>query len=470
MIPASPTGTARKPRKPEAAEVRSGIARVLDWRRFVVTTACARPVQESQSGWWRAWKPAAVALILGALAFGGVSFHGRATGKGTDYNVFHMSGRLATERPRQLYEVDAGRDRSYTFLNPPLVAILMWPLSALPLGASALVWFLINVACTLHAALILSRLLAPPGRATSFLLLTLILSLPYAVENIQLGQMHAVILYLMVLALAELRGGRAMASAAWMALATAIKLLPGIFAVYFLVRRQWRALSAFVLVVALLTAVPPAIALGPPMALALLTQFYRLQIAPYVSGESVQHAIYTRTALRKTLHDQDLGALLMRHFAADHAAPGYESLALAGLELGTVRRAMFGCFVAVLAVSLLAAWPRADHRNTEPGGDDPLFAVFVVLSLLLSPRNRVAYWPVLMIPWAVLLARIMDVQRPVRVRRIAAWTLAASAALCAVTAVPVGRALTVGLWAQAALWVGLLVLCQAERGTSTARP
>jgi hypothetical protein len=435
-----------------------------------VTTACAYPVQESRSGWRRAWKPAAVALIIGALAFGGVSFHGRATGKGTDYNVFHMSGRLAAERPRQLYEVDAGRDRTYTFLNPPVVAILMSPLSALPLGASAVVWFVINVACTGHAALILSRLLAPPGRATSFLLLTLVLALPYAVENIQLGQMHAVILYLMVLAFAELRGGRPMASAAWMALATAIKLLPGIFAVYFLIRRQWRALAAFVLVVLLLTAVPPAIALGPPMALVLLAQFYRLQIAPYVSGESVQHAIYTRTALRKTLHDQDLGALLMRHLAADHAAPGYETLALARLELGTVRRAMFGCFVVVLAVSLLAAAPRTGRPDTDPGGDDPLFAMFVVLSLLLSPRNRVAYWPVLMIPWAIVLARVMDAQRPVRVRRIAAWTLAASVILCVLTAVPVGRALTLGLWAQAALWAGLLVLCHAERGTLPARP
>jgi hypothetical protein len=435
-----------------------------------VTTVCARRAQEVRGGWGRAWKLAAAALIAGALAFGGVSFYGRTTGKGTDYNVFLMSGRLAVEDPRQLYDVHAGRGPTYTFINPPLVAILMKPLSALPLGASALVWFLVNAACTAHAALILARLLAPPGTETALLLLTLVLALPYVVENIQLGQMHAVILYLMVRSFAALRADRPVAGAAWMAVATALKLLPGVFAFYFLARRQWRALAAFALTLALATAVPPAVALGPHMAAALLTRFYHQQVAPYVFGEWVHHPIYAKTVLRKTRHDQDLGALIMRHFTADHVAPGYEVLVVADLPLVAVRRAMFGCFLALLAISVLVARPRPEDVVADAGRTGLLFSVFVVLSLLLSPRNRVAYWPVLMIPWATLLARIMDAGRPSRVRRIAAITLSISAALCALVAVPMGRALTAGLWAQAALWAGLLVLHRAERRSPPARP
>ena len=206
------------------------------------------------------------------------------------------------------------------------------------------------------------------------------------------------------------------------------------------------------------------------MAGALLTRFYHLQVAPYVFGEWVHHPIYARTALRKTLHDQDLGALVMRHFTAGHAVPGYEFLAVADLPLGTVRRAMFGFFLALLAISVLAARPRVEDVAPDSGRTDLLFSVFVVLSLLLSPRNRVAYWPVLMIPWAMLLARVMDAERPSRVRRIAAVTLSISTALCALVALPIGRALTAGIWAQIALWAGLLVLCRAERRSLLARP
>jgi hypothetical protein len=432
-------------------------------RGSVAISALNRPAPLLRCRWRRAWQLAAVALTIGALAFGGASFYVRATGEGTDYNVFHLAGRLVAERPHQLYEVHAPRGPTYTFLNPPAVALLMWPLSSLPIGASAVAWFLVNVGCTVHAAIILTRLLAPPGMARAFLMLTLILSLPYAVENIQLGQMHAVLLYLMVLSFAGLRRGRAATGSAWMAAATAIKLLPGIFAIYLLVRRQWRALGVFVLIFASAMTVLPWIALGPSMASTLLATFYRLQVAPYVSGESLQHPIYARTALRKTPHDQDLGALLMRHLTGEHALSGYEHVILARLDLDTVRRAMFIAFAGALAVSVIAAWPRAGDARAEPGLSDLLFALFTVLSLLLSPRNRVAYWPVLMIPWAVLLAWVMDARRPRRQRHLAAGTLGLSALLCALMIVPAGRALTVGWWGQAALAMGLLALCRAQR-------
>ncbi|HVQ76634.1 MAG TPA: glycosyltransferase family 87 protein [Candidatus Binatia bacterium] len=433
-------------------------------------TACARPVPNASCRWSRVGTLAALALVLGALVFGGASFHARATGRGTDYNVFYLGGRLVAERPLALYEVPASRGANYTYLYPPVVAVLMWPLSLVPIRASALAWFLINVACTAHSALVLTRSLAPPGLAGVFLASTLVIGLPYTVENIQLGQMHAVILYLLVLSFAGLRGHRALVGGAWMALATAIKLLPGIFGPYLLVRRQWASLGAFALVLALVTAAVPALALGPDIAAALLGRYYRIQVEPYVSGEATQHRVYARTALRKTPHDQDLGALLMRHFTAEHAVPGFGHFSLARVELDALRRAMFAIFALVLAISAVAAWPRSGDAAAEPGLSDLLFAVFVVLSLLMSPRNRVAYWTVLTIPWAVLLARVVDGRRPAGVRRLAGATLGASAALCALVAVPAGRALTLGAWAQVVLWVGLLALCRAERRAFLARP
>ena len=166
-------------------------------------------------------------VVAVAVLAGGTSFYGRATSRGTDFNVFYLGGHLVTKAPEELYERASKRGSTYTFLNPPFFAILMGPLAALPIGVSAVVWFVVNVVCTGHSAWILSGLLVPPGLTAAFLAMTLLLALPYTLENIFLGQLHAVILYLMVLSFAAIRRRRgAIVGAAGVAVTTTIKLLP----------------------------------------------------------------------------------------------------------------------------------------------------------------------------------------------------------------------------------------------------
>ena len=431
------------------------------YSRPLVSTISVACVQGYLRRWYRWWTATLLTVVAVAVLAGGTSFYGRATNRGTDFNVFYLGGHLVTEAPEELYERASKRGSTYTFINPPFFAILMWPLAALPIEVSTVAWFVVNVVCTGHSAWILSRLLAPPGLTAAFLAMTLLLALPYTLENIFLGQLHAVILYLMVLSFAAIRRRRgAIVGAAGVAVATAIKLLPAIFGVYFLIRREWRAFASFVLLLAVTSVAVPAMFLGPRTAFALLGEFYQLQVGPYLSGESTQHEIYVRTAVRKTPHDQDLGALLMRHFTAEHEAGG---LLLARVNPRVVRSAMFGLFAAILAISVATAWPRAGDRVTEPQMTDLVFAVFVMLSLLLSPRNRMAYWTVLMIPWAVLLGRLMDSRTPTRSRCLAGFTLGVSAIACVLVEVYIIRAFTIGFWGQAALWGGLVAMCHEER-------
>ena len=416
----------------------------------------------------RPWALAALGLVAVALVYGGLSSYSRVMGRGTDFNVFHLGGRLAVEAPEQLYEAQAPRGLHYTFIYPPLVGVLMWPLSALPLGPGAMVWFVVNVACTLHAAWILSRLLAPAGRTHVFFAAALVLALPSTVENIMLGQLHALLLYLMVLTFAGLRRGRPATGAVALGVATGIKLLPGILGVYFIVRRQWRALAVFVLTLIICSVAVPAVALGPRSAGALLGKFYEFRVAPYLSAESTQHPSYARTAVRKTQHDHDLGAFLMRHFTDDHFIPGYERFVVAQFDLRVVRSAMYVLFAVMLVISVLTVWPDARNAAQEPGASDLAFCLFVILSSLLSPRSRVAYWTVFMIPWAVLLSRLMATQTAPRAWHVAAWTVGISVTLCGLAIVPVFPGLTIGFWGQVVLWVGLLLLCRQERRAAPA--
>lgn len=416
--------------------------------------------------WRRAWTPAALALVALVLLGAGVSFYHRATRRGTDYNVFYLAGQLVAERPLDLYRVQAARGETYTYIYPPFFAVVMRPLAAVPFEVSTVAWFVVNAAATLHAAWILSRNLSPPGLAGSFLVWTLLLSLGFTVENIFLGQVHALILYLMVLAWDRLRTGRAVGAAGFLAAATAIKLIPGVFAVYFLARRQWMALLAFIVFLGAFTAAVPAVLVGPRATVRLLDEFVGMQVAPYLSLERYQSPIYDRTAFRKTLHDQDLGALLMRHLTAAHALGPYHRLNLAQWDARAVRTAMYIVFALMLGVSAAATWSGGPGGGSRAAAIDLEFAVYTVLSVLLSPRNRVAYWTVVMIPWAVLVSRLLDASTPASIRRIATWTLAASAALLYLTFLRPLSAMTVGFWGLFVLWVGLLAVARADRRRS----
>ena len=307
--------------------------------------------------------------------------------------------------------------------------------------------------------------LAPPGKRRRFLTWTLLLGIPYTVENILLGQVHAVILYLMVRAFLLVRAGRPLGGAAWLAVATAIKLVPAIFGLYFALRRQWAALLALVLSLAFFSAVIPAIVFGPATTETLLREFYDLQVSPFVSLESNSHRIYHRTAMRKTPHDQDLRALLVRHFTDASRAGSYSGLVLAGWGASQVRYWMHAVLLAILAVSVAMTWWPARERVAPSSQVDTVFSVYVLLSLIVSPRNRAAYWTVLMIPWSVLLARLLDTGGPAGTRRAAAWTVVVSALFLSPFAVAAWQKLSLGFWGILVLWVGLLVVHAREDRT-----
>src|SRR6185436_16126776 len=106
----------------------------------------------------------------------------------------------------------------------------------------------------------------------------------------------------------------------------------------------------------------PAIVFGPATTETLLREFYELQVSPFVSLESNSHRIYHRTAMRKTPHDQDLRALLVRHFT-DASRPGsYSALMLAGWGARQVRYGMQAVLLAILAVSVAVTWWPAWER------------------------------------------------------------------------------------------------------------
>jgi len=129
------------------------------------------------------------------------------------------------------------------YVYPPLLAILLEPLTLLPCGSAATLWLLLNAALWAAATLLLADVLARrwPGRrlaATTLVTLISLGCLP-AYYGLFLGQVHLLMLagFALTLWLVE-RDRPALAGAALVIIAL-IKLIPALLLVAYLLRGRW---------------------------------------------------------------------------------------------------------------------------------------------------------------------------------------------------------------------------------------
>lgn len=125
------------------------------------------------------------------------------------------------------------------FTYPPFAAVLLVPFGFVPLGVAGVIFTigsLVAIFFTTKWLFEAEQLRVPPA-AIVFVAVPLIALIEPMRENIMLGQINMLLITLIVFDLLKLDRWKGVG----VGLATAFKLLPGIFIVYFLVTRQWRA-------------------------------------------------------------------------------------------------------------------------------------------------------------------------------------------------------------------------------------
>jgi hypothetical protein len=140
---------------------------------------------------------------------------------------------------------------SDSYLYPPLLACLLTPLAALDYLPARWLWFLFSHACLLAAAWLIWRYLGSDWMAAAIVAVVWALGAA-AGESLQLGQIGPQLTLLLAMAY-TLTGSR---QGACVGAAFALKLIPGVLGVIFIMRRDWRALRAAIATAAFLLAVP----------------------------------------------------------------------------------------------------------------------------------------------------------------------------------------------------------------------
>lgn len=136
-------------------------------------------------------------------------------------------------------------DRPLIGLAPitPFSTLAVWPLSGLPPLTAKHVWTVFQLALLLPIALALQKISGEPYRRIGLLIFA---CFPLH-RNLEYGQYYILLLAMLVGACVAHQRGRTALAGALIALASATKIFPIIFLLYFLRRREWRAICAALL-------------------------------------------------------------------------------------------------------------------------------------------------------------------------------------------------------------------------------
>ncbi len=155
----------------------------------------------------------------------------------SDLHIYH--GALTDLRAgRPLYAYVAANGGPFTY--PPFAALVLWPITTVPLGVVEAVWLAATCAAVVALAVPVARALAG-GRTrrpatVAAIAVVLMLSAPVQ-SNLRFGQVS---IFLVLLALHDATAGPSRARGVLVGVAAAIKLTPLLFVAYFLVSGRYR--------------------------------------------------------------------------------------------------------------------------------------------------------------------------------------------------------------------------------------
>lgn len=252
-------------------------------------------------------------------------------------------------------------------LHPPFSLLVVTPFAVWPVAVAGLLWDLTSLGMlTLALALIARELRLTLQPAYLALLLALLIFWPPLLDTLLEAQMSLALLLLLTLAWRWIRRERPALAGIALGLAAALRLFPALAALYFLLRRDWRALwgMAASFVAASLLALP----------------FVGVNGYKSLVGNSVPN---TSAAWGRSPHNASLWGF------ADHL--------IAGSGAGRVGAVLVAAYLAALAV---VTWR---NRGRASRADAVTLLMYSPAMLLVSPLGW-QYYFVFLLPPVILVA------------------------------------------------------------------
>jgi alpha-1,2-mannosyltransferase len=328
----------------------------------------------------------AAAAIVATVVLGAQTWHKAFRVDGNDLTSYLLSARALWDG-----QSPYGLDTPFPYIYPLFLAFVLIPLAALPYGAAVVGWFAASVAA-LAAVLVEAafRRIPDGGRRSAELAIagTVLITFNIIQNNLLNGQVNFFVLLCCVLAA---RARSQTAAGVWLGAGIAVKLMPAVLLVYFLVRRQFRAIVCAV-AAALLFAFAPGLLIIEE------SGFSRIAAIDVESGFSRIAAIYSQYARE----------LLMPMMTTP---TGDTSLAYSVASV--VRRASGAgpaLWIDVLcAAAVLGTVAVVDVRIWRRHGDDlAAAAAYLTAIVLISPKSETHHLAFVIPAVALCVSRVLE--------------------------------------------------------------
>lgn len=348
-----------------------------------------------------------VIMTAAILSWWGV----RCVKKGNDF-LNHYEAALRATHAQDLYV--PGAVSGLTYVYPPLYACLLTPLTWVNAKVAASCWYILKLALTAYTFWILWQWLAPTQTYSwKFSGLLLLSTGRCLIDDFQLGQLTLVVIELSLIGLYLKWKGKEGWAAVMLGLSIGLKLIPGIFLVYFLFRREYR-FAAMTLVCCVGWSVLPAAWYGDAL--------------PWLMGRFVDQQLIGSAAMSPVsgADNQSLQGALMRllgRFPTEMTVLSYANIANFSFE--AIKRMVY------VGDALALGWLWWLARR-DPDGRISMAAAFMVM-LIISPNSGKSYYAALMLAYAILIEGLVN-GRWGNQAKVVRWALMGSLALVTFTA------------------------------------
>jgi hypothetical protein len=370
----------------------------------VLSLAYARKAANDRSAFVR-WRPQIHALVRGE-------------------NVY--TGKDASDER----DIEADPDTGYP--NPPLLAIVLYPLAALPALPGAMAWFFIKAVMIWWVLYWCINLATGPGRPLPLLaagLVLLVVARPMA-GDLQHGNVNILIIFLVAAGLWCFAHRRDIPAGLLFALATAFKVTPALFLVYFAWKRQWKLLAAAAAGLALFLLILPGLVLGMRRNIELLDSWRTAMIMPYL----------TRNHVETRQHNQSIPGVVHRLLTDSGGIQlkdqSIRRVNLASLDTRTAQWIVKGITLLILAwLGWACRTPTADRRDWRLACEYGLVALAM---LFISERTWKHHYVSMTPAVAAVIAHWSLRETSPRARRLLLAAVVAALLLMATTSTETG--------------------------------
>lgn len=343
---------------------------------------------------------------------------------------------------------------------PPFFGLLFAPLVPLPGWLAASLWYWLNLALAVGATWLAVATVdeGPRGRRlpTPFYLVPFLLIFGIVGSNLVTAQVNIVIVFLVYLALFSFERHHEATGGLVLGVATALKLTPGLFILYFAWKRAWRLVGASLVGLALCWGVVLPVVLGVGDYAAVMEAWLH-DLVPFLAEGTVAEGI---GGFRHT--NQSLSAFLHRTLTRTPAGAGREGLYLnvAALDRETVSWMVKG--VAGVLLLFLGWISRASidvRRDLRLSFE---YALVMIATLFLSPISWINHYVILLFPLTLAVYYIRTRPDDDPRRRAMWWTLAAGFVLLLGAAARITQALSLPFLGAAVIFGGLAWVLRRE--------